>query len=76
MEGSNGSSEDISQNKRKYFHLEEINRKLSDTYKMRKRINKLFHLYSKNLEELEEMSKEIRPEVVNVLFFLYLENEI
>ncbi len=66
MEGSNGSSEDISLNKKKYFLLEEINKKLSDTYKMRKRIHKLFNLYSRNLEELNEMSKELRPEVVNV----------
>ena len=66
MDGSNGSSEDISLNKKKYFLLEEINEKLSSTYKMRKRIHKLFNLYSRNLEELNEMSKEIRPEVVNV----------
>ena len=71
MEASNGSSDDISQNKKKYFHLVEINKKLSDTYRARKRINKLFNLYSKNLNELNEMSKEIRPEAVNV-GFIYL----
>ena len=72
MENTIGSCDDSSTIKRKFFHLNEINKKLLLTFKARKRINKLFNLYSKNLNDLNEMSKIIRPEAVDVNYNLII----
>jgi hypothetical protein len=79
MENKNGSIEDFSGTKKKIFHLNEINEKLLQTFKTRKRINKLLNFYAKNLNELNEMSNQIKPVIVNVRHNLnkyILENEI
>jgi hypothetical protein len=79
MENKNSSFDDTSSNKKKIFHLDEINEKLLETFKTRKTINKLYNMYAKNLNELNEVSKQIKPIIVNVIYdfyFFILENKI
>jgi len=73
MENKISSLDNTSSNKKKIFHLYEINEKLLQTFKTRKTINKLYSMYFKNLNELNEVSKQIKPIIINVKYdFIYL----
>lgn len=66
MENNNKSCDDSSKMKKKIYHLDEINQKLLQTFRAIKKINKLFNIFASNLDGLNEMSKVLKPDAVNV----------
>lgn len=51
---------------RKKINLADINQALLDTFKIKRKIKQLNTLYSEKLNDLNDISKDIKAETVNV----------